>query len=114
MNNIEYKINELKDWIIKIGLTQKYFSQQYYIEVYEDLNEEEINRFYQKFKGHMKRKTTSIETINLYLNFLFEMDEFKNISYIKPKFYEEESFSDEFNKRMKKISKDITDKLIEE
>lgn len=81
----ENQIPLLKSCIKKIGLTQKYFAQLYYIEIYEDLNEEKINSFYEKFKGHMKRETTKSEIIDVYLYFLHEMDEFKNNNYIEQK-----------------------------
>jgi|TARA_R110002050_G_scaffold280862_1_gene427998 hypothetical protein len=113
MNRIEEKQNELKKWIKKLGMTRKYFAEQYFIEEYDSLNEEEINDFYEKFRGHLKRSTTPVETIEIYLNYLFEMEEFKKKYYIKPYYIEDNILSKKFVERMKKISSDITDKLIE-
>ena len=62
----------------------------------------------------MKRDTTSTEIIELYMSFLSQMEEFKNLDYVKPNFIWEDDFSKEFNHRMKKISIDINDKLIHE
>lgn len=111
MSLIEEKQQELRDWIKKLGMTQKYFSEQYFIEEYDSLNEEEINAFYEKFKGHLKRSTTPIETIDIYLNYLYDMDEFQKKCYVKPTYIKNDSFSDEFNERMKNISKMITQSL---
>ncbi len=105
------KKEELRNWIKKIGLTEKYFSEQYYIETYEDINEKEINRFYQKFKGQMKRDTTSTEIIELYMNYLFDMEEFKALNYVKPNYIMDDNFSKEFNNKMKNISILINNKL---
>lgn len=106
------KIDKLKFWIKEIGLKPKYFAEQYYISEYIEPNEADINKFYEKFRGHLKRNTTSDEIIDLYLNFLFDMDEFKNTTNIKANFYSEEAFSKEFNKKMKNISMKITNDLV--
>lgn len=114
MNEVELKQQELKKWIKKLFKSQKYFAEQYYIEIY-DLdyeNEEDLQKFYEAFKGHLKRNTTDIGIISKYLKFLFDSKEFKDSEYIKPKFYFEHECSDEFNKRMKMISKKITDHII--
>lgn len=110
---IKNKQEELKSWIKKIGMTQKYFAEQYFIEVYGSYEESEIQGFYEKFKGHLKRNTTPVETIDIYLNYLYQMEEFKKVGYIKPVYLEDDMFDKEFNKRMNEISKCITDKLIE-
>lgn len=110
---IEEKQKELKNWISKIGMTQKYFAEQYFIEEYANLNEEEIKAFYEKFKGHLKRSTTPIETIDIYLNYLYGMDEFKKAGYVKPVSVDDGLFDNEFNKKMTEISKMITKNLEE-
>ncbi|MBC8237070.1 MAG: hypothetical protein H8E76_02455 [Helicobacteraceae bacterium] len=107
------KQNELIMWIDKIGLTQKYFAGLYAQHIYHNPQEGEIQSFYEKYRGHMKRSTTKISVIDRYLNFLYTLDEFKDVGYIKPQFHYEDSFDDSFNKRMKKISKDITDKILD-
>jgi len=105
--NISDKQDELKIWIDKIGLKQKHFAQIYAEGLYNDPTEDDIRIFYEKFRGHMKRSTTKVSTIDIYLNFLFELDEFKNTSYVKPKFHFEDKFSKTFNDRMQKISEDM-------
>ena len=107
------KKEELKSWIKKIGLTEKYFAQQYYVSSYVEPTEKDIDKFCEKFRGHIKRNTTPIETIELYLNFLFDMEEFKALNYVKPNYVMGDNFSQEFNKRMRKISTDINNQLKE-
>lgn len=111
MNQTEEKQAELKKWIKKLDMTQKYFAEQYFIEEYGSLIEDEINAFYEKFKGHLKRTTTPVETIEVYLNYLYQMDEFKEKCYVRPVYVEDDLFSKEFDKRMKDISKMITMEL---
>lgn len=112
MNEVELKQQELKKWIKKLFKSQKYFAEQYYIEIYDYENEEDLQKFYEAFKGHLKRNTTDMGIISKYLKFLFDSKEFKDSEYIKPEFYFEHECSDEFNKRMKEISKKITDHSI--
>lgn len=113
MNEIEIKQAELRKWIKKLGMTYKYFARQFFIDdyIYDNDNEEEIELFYEKFKGHLKRKTTPIETINIYLKYLYEMEEFKKKCYIKPNKIEDDIFGKEFDRKMKEISKCISHKL---
>ncbi len=110
------KQNELRKWIKKIGLNQKYFAQLYAQHLYYDPHEDDIKAFYEKYKGHMKkdRTTTDVNIINKYLDFLFTLEEFKDTGYVKPTFHHKDRFSDSFNKRMEKISKKITEKLVNE
>lgn len=114
MKDIESKQRELKSWIKKLFKSQRYFSQQYYIETYDNYDEEDLERFYEAFKGHLKRKTTEIGIITKYLKFLFDSQEFRDSEYVKPKFYFSHEFSDEFNKRMSEISKKIGDHIIDQ
>lgn len=104
MNIVNERQEELKRWIKKLGMTRKYFAEQYFIEEYDSLNEEEISAFYEKFKGHLKRNTTSIETIDIYLKYLYEMEEFKKKCYIKPNKIEDDIFGKLFDEKMKDIS----------
>lgn len=113
MNETEEKIKELKKWIKKLGMTQKYFARQFFIDdyIYDNDNEEEIENFNEKFKGHLKRNTTPVETIDIYLNYLYNMEEFKKKCYIKQTYIKDEIFDKEFDEKMKKISEKITNKL---
>lgn len=107
MNKTIKKQDELKKWIKKLGMTQKYFAEQYFTDEYNRWNEEEIKEFYEKFRGHLKRKTTPIEKIDIYLNYLYEMDEFKKKCYVKPVYIESDLFSKDFSEKMRNISKMI-------
>lgn len=112
MNEVELKQQGLKKWIKKLFKSQKYFAQQYCIETYDNYDEEDLERFYEAFKGQLKRSTTDIQVISKYLKFLFDSKEFRDSEYIKPDLYFAHELSDGFNKRMKEISKKITDHVI--
>lgn len=111
MNEIVNKQKELKDWITKIGMTQKYFIGQYCIESFYNYSEEEIEQYYEKFKKELSRKTTKVEVLDKYFEFLYSLEEFKKVGYIKPVYIEDDEFGSSFNQRMKKISTDISNSL---
>lgn len=112
MKNINEKQKELKDCITKIGMTQKYFIEQYCIDNF-NFTEEEIIQYYEKFKKEITRETTKIEVLNKYFEFLYSLDEFKKVGYIKPICIKRDDlFDEDFNKRMKEISKEISMKLL--
>ncbi|QKF66538.1 hypothetical protein AVENP_0982 [Arcobacter venerupis] len=113
MKDILEKQKELKDWITKIGMTQKYFIEQYCIDNF-NFTEEEIRQYHEKFKKEISRKTTKIEVLDKYFEFLYSLDEFKKVGYVKP-FYikRDDLFDDDFNKKMKEISKEITMRLLD-
>lgn len=112
MNEVELEQQQLKKWIKKCFKSQRYFSQQYYIETYFNYDEEDLERFYEAFKGHLKRSTTDIGIISKYLNFLYDSKEFKDSEYVKPKSYFEHEVSDNFTRRMREVSKKITDHVV--
>jgi len=110
-NNIKEKQEELKIWITKIGMTQKYFIGQYCVDNFESFTEEEIDQYYEKFKKEISRTTTQPEVLDKYFEFLYSLDEFKKVGYIKPIFIQDDEYDSQFDQRMKKISKQIHDKL---
>ena len=112
MKDILGKQKELKDWITKIGITQKYFIEQYCIDNF-NFTEEEIVQYHEKFKKEISRKTTKIEVLDKYFEFLYSLDEFKNVGYVKPFYIDDGTFDKDFNERMKKISEMITDYIEE-
>ena len=113
MRNIYEKQKELKDWITKIGMTQKYFIEQYCIDNF-NFTEKEIRQYHEKFKKEIIRETTKIEVLDKYFEFLYSLDEFKKVGYVKPVYIKRvDLFNSDFDEKMKKISKEITDKLIE-
>lgn len=110
MTELEEKQKELKEWIKKIGYSQNGFAQYFYNEI-ESENEEETKQFQEKFKKQLQRKTTSIESIQKYLDFLFKLPKFEELGYIKPSYIKNKNFSDIFNEEMLKISKKLTDTI---
>lgn len=106
------KKKELKQWLKKLGFSQKYFAGLYCEHEYVEPSEEFIAQFYEKFKKQISNHAKDDVVIEKYLNFLFELEEFKNIDYVKPKFYCEDAFDKSFNEKMQKISKNITLKLL--
>jgi hypothetical protein len=108
---MESKKEELKAWLKKLNLTQKYFAGLYCEQTYCEPSEEFVIQFYEKFKKQVSKNSKDEKIIDTYLNFLFELEEFKNGGYAKPNFYCEDFFTKSFNEKMKGISKNITDKL---
>lgn len=109
-NDIKEKQDELKNWITKIGMTQKYFIEQYCIDNF-NFTDEEIEQYYEKFKKELTRNTTKKEVLDKYFEFLYSLEEFKKIGYVKPFYIDDDTFDKDFNERMKKISKMITDHI---
>ncbi|MBU0720259.1 hypothetical protein KJ877_02840 [bacterium] len=107
------KTEKLKRLIKKLFKSQKYFSEQYYIENYVNYDEEDLYKFFETFRGHLKRDTTPDETIEKYLNFIYSSDEFKKSEEIKSTYFYENDFDDIFNKEMQNISKKVSEKLEE-
>lgn len=113
MSNIFEKQKELKDWITKIGMTQKYFIEQYCIDNF-NFTEEEIKQYHEKFKKEITRETTKIKILDKYFEFLYSLEEFKKVGYVKPIcINRDDLFDKNFQERMKKISKEITNQLID-
>lgn len=112
-SELKKKQNELKEWLKKLGLSQNIFAERVFYEMNESDNEEEIKRFIERFKKAINRDSTDIKLIESYLKILYEQDEFLKLGLVNHEAYFEDEFSKSFNKRMKKISKNITDKIIE-
>ena len=49
--------------------------------------------------------------LDKYFEFLYSLDEFKKVGYVKPFYIDDGKFDEDFNERMKKISENITDFL---
>ena len=97
-NNIKEKQEELKIWITKIGMTQKYFIEQYCIDNF-NFTDEEIEQYYEKFKKEITRTTTKKEVLDKYFEFLYSLDEFKKVGYVKPFYVDDGKFDKYFNER---------------
>lgn len=103
----------LKNWLKKLGLSQNIFAERVFYYMNDSDNEEEMKQFVERFKKAINRKTTNIKLIESYLDILFEQDEFLKLGLVKPSFHYENDFDDDFNKKMKEISKSISEKLEE-
>lgn len=112
IQEVKKKQQLLKDWLKKIGLSQNVFAERLFYYVNDSDNEEEIKQFYERFRKAINRDSTDIKLIETYLEFLFEQDDFLKLGLVKPTFYHEDEFTDDFNRRMKMISKNITEKLL--
>jgi hypothetical protein len=109
---LKQKQAELKEWLKKLGLSQNIFGERLFYHVNESDNEEEINQFIERFKKAINRDSTDIKLIETYLEFLFEQNEFMKLGLIKSTFYYEDEFTEDFNWRMKNISKNITERIV--
>jgi len=112
-DQLKEKQQELKEWLKKLGLSQRVFAERIFYEINESDNEKEINQFFERFKQSLRRESTDIGLIESYLKILYQQNEFLKLGLVVHEPYCDDEFSDAFNKRMKKISKDITDNIIE-
>jgi len=112
-DELKQKQQELKDWLKKLGLSQNVFAERVFYEMNESDNEQEIKQFTERFKKALNRGSTDIGLIESYLKILYQQNEFLKLGLIVHEAYCDNEFSDTFNKRMKTISKNITDKLLE-
>ena len=103
----------LKDWLKKLGLTQPIFAERVFYYINDSDNEEEIKQFIERFKKAINRNSTDIKLIESYLDILFEQNEFLKLGLVKPQFHYKNDFDDKFNKKMKEISRTISERLEE-
>lgn len=111
---LEEKQQNLKDWLKKLGLSQNVFAERVFYYINDSDNIEEIKQFTERFKKAINRKTTDIKLIESYLDILFEQNEFLKLGFVKPVFHYENDFDDDFNKKMREISKNISERLIDD
>lgn len=104
---------ELKRLIKKLFKSRRYFSEQYYIENYVNYDEKDLSNFFQTFLGHIKRSSTPIDVIDKYLNFLYCSDEFLKSEEVRVNNIYNTEFDDNFNKKMRAVSKAISERLEE-
>ncbi len=112
-DQLNKKQKELKEWLKKLGLSQNVFAERVFYEINESDNEEEIKQFIERFKKAINRDSTDIGLIESYLKILYQQNEFLKLGLVVHESYCDDEFSDAFNKRMKKISRDITDNILE-
>lgn len=112
-NELKQKQQELKDWLKKLGLSQNVFAERVFYEMNESDNEQEIKQFTERFKKALNRESTDISLIGSYLKILYEQNEFLKLGLVSHEAYCEDEFSDVFNKRMKKLSENVTDRILD-
>ena len=105
------KKDKLEYWINKLGLTKNIFAERVYWYMNENGTNEEMESFRKKFTKALQRETTKIELLDSYLDILYELPEFEKLGFIKPKNYFENEFSDNFNKKMKDISRKLSEDI---
>lgn len=113
-NDLKEKQKKLKSWLKKLGLSQNIFAQRVFYYMNDSDNAEEMKQFIERFKKAINRDSTDIKLIESYLDILFEQDEFLKLGLVKPVFHYADDFDDDFNKKMREISKAISERLEEE
>ncbi|WP_420589076.1 hypothetical protein [Bacterioplanoides sp.] len=73
----------------------------------------EIEAFYEKLKGHLKRKSTRPELLNNYLNIITNHPEYIKSSVISARYVPSNSISATLRSGLKSISKNITQNIDE-
>ena len=111
---LQKKQQDLKDWLKKLGLSQNIFAERVFYYMNDSDNEKEMKQFIGRFKKAIIRDSTDVKLIESYLDILFQQDEFLKLGLVKPTFHYENDFDDEFNQKMKEISKIISEQLEEE
>lgn len=73
----------------------------------------EIKVFYEKLKGHLKRKTTPAKLLNNYLNIITTHPDYMKSSVISARYIPSDSISITLRSGLKSISKNITQSIDE-
>ncbi len=105
-------IDQLKKMLKKLGWTQRQFADHYFeniIDISGTCLDEEANTFYEKFKKNLQRKTTSIETIQGYIEYLEKIDDFRKVGGIRTQCISDDLLNSEMLKELRDISKCVTD-----
>ena len=108
---VKEKQLELKNWLKTIGLTQASFARIVFCEEHDSDDTEEIKRFCETFKKHLSRKSVSLERLETYLGILYKQDKFIKLGYVKPEFYYDADFDEDFKNNMKEISINLSKQL---
>jgi len=75
--------------------------------------ENEIKLFYEKLKGHLKRKTTPPQLLNSYLNIITSHPEYIKSSVVSARYIPSDSISETLRSGLKSISKSIAQSIDE-
>ncbi|MDD2464139.1 MAG: hypothetical protein PHI97_09085 [Desulfobulbus sp.] len=114
MDEVSKKQSEFKSWLKKIRISQNDFADLFMYSIEEESSEEQIKKFQEKFKKQLNRKTTSLELLDAYLNFLFSLEKFKEAGFVRPQSYSDDILEPSAARMMKCISKKLTQKYQDE
>ncbi|MGM0497924.1 MAG: hypothetical protein ACQESJ_08405 [Bacteroidota bacterium] len=106
--------NDIKEVLGKIGWKIPRFAERVFYEKFNTDVEEEIKRFIEKFKKDIHRNSSThlkLREIKEYQRILYDLDEVRKTDLILPRNLFKDKFSDEFNQKMKEVSKLIDDSL---
>ena len=75
-------------------------------DIYDE--QSEVNAFYEKLRGHLKRKTTPPELLNNYLNIITNHPEYIKSDTVVTKYVKYSGISDDVRSDIEAVSKAIT------
>lgn len=99
---------DIKEIAAKLGWSQNKLARAIYFETHDCDNEIEIKQFENNFKKHITRDSTKTEVLEEYLKVIFRLREFEKLGIVMPIYSRNTKLSSNFQKEMKKISKEIT------
>lgn len=107
---LQQAYTEFEHGLSVIGWSYKSFCFYYYQDVINESYDDEIesNRFYEKQKKKKQRKAHSLNELSDFIHYITNHSDFKKKGLTKPQCLRDEDFSSEFERDMKKISKEIT------
>jgi len=112
--NSQKHIDKLKEMLQKLGWTQRQFADHYFENVI-NLNDaewdEEANTFYEKLKKNLQRPSTSVATIQGYIEYLEKIDDFRKVGGIRTHCVSDDLLSSKMLEELKDISKCVTDRV---
>lgn len=112
MGTIELQ-QEIKALLAKLNWSQKRLAREVYFAKYDDEDDAEINRFEEKLKKDLSRKTTKSELLESYLTVITQHRDFEKLDLIMPSYHPSDVLSREMQKEMYGISKQINQLLDE-
>jgi hypothetical protein len=105
--------SEIKRLIAKLKWSQKRLGREFYTAKYDDDDYVEIRRHEEKVKKDLSRPSTNPELLMSYLEVIYLHQEFKKLDIVLPYYRKSGVLSDEMEKEMMKISKSISNLVVE-
>jgi len=91
--------------------SQNRLAREIYVATYEYDDDDEINKFEERLKKELSRKTTKSERLLQYLSIITRHNEFKNLDVIAPSYIKGKSLSDKLSNGLKALSRKISKDL---